>query len=204
MYQRQQQAHHHKFHRDDTHTHHKCTHDKHTHDKHTHDKHTHDKHTHKKHKHRKSSRREKLEEEQRRWEEEQERLRRAREEMKKRFKPPPSSSQPERLADRKQRYETKFSHLLKNLTTGRTLTFGCVPWPHTNLDLVSTTLFCDLPDKSSGAYKKYLRAQQIRWHPDKFTQKFGEHLHPDHVKKIMTRVKNISQLLNKLASSLQE
>ena len=130
--------------------------------------------------------------------EQRERLRKAREEMRKNYKPPPYVPSSEKLLEKKKRYESKFSHLLKQLP-GRTLTFGCIPWPHVNLDSVAATLFCDLPDKTSPAYRKYLRVQQVRWHPDKFTQKFGEYLHADHAAKVMSRVKGISQLLNKLA-----
>ncbi|XP_005109841.1 NF-kappa-B inhibitor-like protein 1 [Aplysia californica] len=131
---------------------------------------------------------------------EQERLNRAREEMRKRYKPPPHVPNTDKLVEKKKRYESKFSHLLNHLTTGRTLTYGCVPWPHLSLDSVAETLFCDMPDKKSPVYRKYLRSQQVRWHPDKFMQKFGDHLHPDHVPKIMNRVKAISQVLNKLSS----
>ncbi|GFS22842.1 NF-kappa-B inhibitor-like protein 1 [Elysia marginata] len=127
-----------------------------------------------------------------------ERLKKAREEMRKRFKALPSPEKsPSGLLLKKQRYERKFTQLLGNLS-GKSLTFGCIPWPHMDLNVVASVLFCDIPDKSSEAYRKYLRSQQVRWHPDKFTQKFGEHLHCDHIPKIMARVKAISQLLNKL------
>lgn len=132
-------------------------------------------------------------------EEEQEKLNQAREEMKKRYKPPLEKTNNERLIEKRKRYESKFSHLLSHLS-GKSLTFGCIPWPHGNVDMIAATLFCDMKDKKAPDYRKYLRIQQVRWHPDKFTQKFKDHLHPDHVEKIMNRVKAISQLLNKLSS----
>ena len=130
---------------------------------------------------------------------EAEKLRQAREEMRKRFKVESAEKTLSSLQLRKQRYEKKFTHLLSNLS-GKTLTFGCIPWPHSDLNQVTKILLCDIADKRSDAYRKYLRSQQVRWHPDKFTQKFGDHLHPDHTPKIMARVKAISQLLNKLDS----
>ncbi|RUS91897.1 hypothetical protein EGW08_000299 [Elysia chlorotica] len=131
--------------------------------------------------------------------EQAEKLKRAREEMRKRFKPVPPEKTQSSLLVKKQRYERKFSQLLASLR-GKTLTFRCIPWPHADLNSVADVLLCDVPDKSSEAYRKYLRSQRVRWHPDKFTQKFGEHLHGDHVVKIMARVKAISQLLNRLDS----
>ncbi|GFO46563.1 NF-kappa-b inhibitor-like protein 1 [Plakobranchus ocellatus] len=128
-----------------------------------------------------------------------EKLKRAREEMQKRYKPVHLEKTVSRLLVRKQRYEKKFAQLLSNLS-GKSLTFACIPWPHVDVNCVADVLFCDLPQKKGVAYRKYLRSQQVRWHPDKFTQKFGEHLHPDHAPKIMARVKTLSQLLNRLES----
>ena len=131
--------------------------------------------------------------------EQAEKLKRAREEMRKRFKPIPPEKTKSGLLLKKQFYEKKFTQLLGNLR-GKMLTFRCIPWPHVDVNSVASVLFCDISDKSSDVYRKYLRSQQVRWHPDKFTQKFGEYLHHDHVPKIMARVKAISQLLNKLES----
>lgn len=128
-----------------------------------------------------------------------EKLKRAREEMRKRYKPVSLEKSNSGLVIKKQRYEKKFKQVIASLS-GKSLTFGCIPWPHVDVNLVVSVLFCDIPDKSSEAYRKYLRSQQVRWHPDKFTQKFGEHLHTDHAPKIMGRVKAISQILNKLES----
>lgn len=77
--------------------------------------------------------------------------------------------------------------------------FKDVPWPFlTNVSEVKTVMFsCVLSDKE--AYKKCLREEQIRWHPDKFIQKLGKRLFDDDRDKIMERVKEISQELNRLS-----
>lgn len=129
---------------------------------------------------------------------EDEKLHKAREEMKKQFKPQPTV---DNLVLKKKRYEHKFTHLLGHLA-GRTLTYACIPWPSPDISRVVEVLFCDLPDNTSALFHKYLRGQQIRWHPDKFLQKFADHLHPDHKAKIVNRVMAISQILNGLRSKV--
>ncbi|XP_059140071.1 NF-kappa-B inhibitor-like protein 1 isoform X2 [Physella acuta] len=131
---------------------------------------------------------------------EDEKLKNAREEMRKNFKPPPVENKTSRFLLKKNKYEAKFAHVINHLAGKKALTFGCIPWPCLELDSVADVLFCDIPDKSGTVYRKYLRTQQVRWHPDKFTQKFRDHLHPDHVTKIMSRVKAISQILNQLSA----
>ena len=48
--------------------------------------------------------------------------------------------------------------------------------------------------------KKRLRLEQMRWHPDKFTGKFGGRLDSKDREKILARVTQTSQLLNALAA----
>ncbi|CAG5115507.1 unnamed protein product [Candidula unifasciata] len=124
----------------------------------------------------------------------------AREEMKKQYKPQPSV---DHLILKKKRYESKFTYLLGHLS-GRTLTYACIPWPSPDISRVVDVLMCDLPDNKSAAFHKYLRGQQIRWHPDKFMQKLGDHLHPDHKAKILNRVMAISQILNGLKTKVNQ
>jgi NF-kappa-B inhibitor-like protein 1 len=51
-------------------------------------------------------------------------------------------------------------------------------------------------------HKKLLRKEVLRWHPDKFLQKWGARLQgPDH-RRILARVNEISQALHQLYSSL--
>ncbi|KAI8771305.1 NF-kappa-B inhibitor protein 1 [Biomphalaria glabrata] len=135
-------------------------------------------------------------------ESEDEKLKAAREQMKKNFKPGVEVKL-NRYKSQKENYERKFSYLLGHLA-GKTLTFGCIPWPCLDLTILGDILFSDFEDKQGPDYRKYLRSQQVRWHPDKFTQKFKDYMHPDHVTKIMGKVKAISQFLNKLSSDLHD
>jgi hypothetical protein len=42
----------------------------------------------------------------------------------------------------------------------------------------------------------------LRWHPDKFSQTFGPHLHPDHQDRILDRVNAITSGVNWLRKSM--
>lgn len=44
--------------------------------------------------------------------------------------------------------------------------------------------------------KKRLRAELLRWHPDKFQALFGRNLRPDDAEQILAKVKEISQAIN--------
>ena len=61
---------------------------------------------------------------------------------------------------------------------------------------IKSFLLCDLSDK--GDIKKYLKEQQVRWHPDRFQQKCGESLKEEERGAILDRVKVISQIINKI------
>lgn len=133
--------------------------------------------------------------------EEDEKLKQAREELRRRYKAPPIETPIEKLLSKKKMYEAKFSRFAVHVpSSGKSITYGAVPWPGSHIDQLVDVLFCDLKDKGSPQFKKYLKIQKIQWHPDKFSQKFGHHLHPDHVEKIMARVNTISQTLNALSS----
>ena len=45
------------------------------------------------------------------------------------------------------------------------------------------------------AIKKRIREELLRWHPDKFKQKFGDRIVSDDVDSVMSHVKNVSQIL---------
>ena len=59
-------------------------------------------------------------------------------------------------------------------------------------------LLCDLNQSDKKTLKKYLRDQQIRWHPDKFVQKCGNLLKEPEKDKILKRVNLVSQELNRI------
>ena len=46
--------------------------------------------------------------------------------------------------------------------------------------------------------KKFLKEQQVRWHPDKFLQKCGNRLYTGDKERIIEQVKKLSQEINSL------
>ena len=54
-----------------------------------------------------------------------------------------------------------------------------------------------------GVSKAQLREAYLMWHPDKFVQKYGSRLHPDHSARILSQVTTIAQRLSDLKSSLR-
>ena len=80
------------------------------------------------------------------------------------------------------------------------LGFRSIPWPYPPGKSVSDIegfLFSGL-DRTSTEFKKGVRSQQVRWHPDRFLQKVGDRLKDEDRERIMEKVKEISQRLNAL------
>ena len=102
-------------------------------------------------------------------------------------------------------YKQKCERLFQNTTeSGDLLGWDDIPWPLSkdssgDLTKIEEFLFCNL-DKETDEYKKYLREQQVQWHPDKFLQKCGTRLKEQDKDKVMERVKEIAQILNQLSS----
>lgn len=94
------------------------------------------------------------------------------------------------------KYEERYKNVLDN-RSGLKLTYEDIPWPSTKGENFDMNVLFDQMDKSSVEYKKYRRDQQIRWHPDKFLQRFGDCLVEKDKKKVMDRVTMLSQNLNK-------
>ena len=133
----------------------------------------------------------------------EEELRKTRAKLEKKYKETQKEDQFERKRRKKLSYEKNYLHLLQH-SQDVVLSHSDVPWPCPGSvsDMVDI-LFCDMQDRSSKTFRKYLKEQQVRWHPDKFMQKFGEILQTDDKEKILHSVKEISQELNKIAESLQ-
>ena len=80
------------------------------------------------------------------------------------------------------------------------LTYDVIPWP--DLKSLESFVLTNADRTDSGKCRKLLREEQIRWHPDKFAQKFGEKLNALAEKdrlKIVDQVKLVSQELNALS-----
>ena len=108
----------------------------------------------------------------------------------------------ESLQCKKTLYEKRYAEIFSGgSNTDSELGYGDIPWPDEgDADTCLKVLLCDV-DKSgdSAVYRKYLREQQVRWHPDKFLQKLGQRLKAEDHNKILAKVKEISQALNKLS-----
>ena len=86
------------------------------------------------------------------------------------------------------------------------LLFDDIPWPHgpgLGIDGVEEFLFSGL-DKNTAEYRVCLKKQQVRWHPDRFLHRCGTRLNGSHKTRILSKVKEISQLLNKLSQDLNK
>nr|AHA83601.1 NF-kappa-B inhibitor [Apostichopus japonicus] len=82
---------------------------------------------------------------------------------------------------------------------GEDVGFDDIPWPGStdNTDHMVTILVSDKSKMSAEDLKKYLRTHQRTWHPDKFMQKFGKRLKESDRERILDKVKELSQALNK-------
>ena len=61
-----------------------------------------------------------------------------------------------------------------------------------------------LPDVDAGpeAARRRIRAEVVRWHPDKFEARYGRRFDPDDAGSIRAGVLALSQALNALAASV--
>ena len=99
---------------------------------------------------------------------------------------------------RKMKYETDYKTLYEKKDK-TTLGYCDIPWPGGDNSDEDIIILMQGLEKGTSDFKKYLREQQIRWHPDKFLQRFGAHIAIADKAKIMKRVTGLSQKLNKLS-----
>ncbi|XP_060707212.1 NF-kappa-B inhibitor-like protein 1 isoform X2 [Hemiscyllium ocellatum] len=111
--------------------------------------------------------------------------------------------QVERAASHKQRYERSCAHIFGQGSPGTRipLRYSDIPWPApggTVEEMVAVILHgVDRGDPS--VYRRYLRGQQVMWHPDRFTQRCGDRLAQADRQRILDTVIALSQALNRLA-----
>lgn len=104
-----------------------------------------------------------------------------------------------RLIAQKKKYAQSLEKMFDKTSEAK-LGLKDIPWPFVSgkgLDSMTDLLLCDL-DKGTPAHRKYLKRQQVCWHPDKFVQRCGNRLIEKDKEKVMKRVNEISQKLNKL------
>ena len=107
-------------------------------------------------------------------------------------------------------YEEACKNIFSNTTGETLLKYSDIPWPYTQEHDVSEDFYVMLDDMmevlsyglTDEDKKKYLKKQQIRWHPDRFSQKCGNRLHEDDREKILESVNSLSQKINSTLSSL--
>lgn len=81
--------------------------------------------------------------------------------------------------------------------TMSTLKFVDLPWPFEGDTKQMIDLLVKWSElKSKEERKKFLKDQQVRWHPDKFLQKCGNRLDEEDREKIIEQVKELSQEIN--------
>ena len=78
----------------------------------------------------------------------------------------------------------------------RPVTLADVPWPRSGAWLIRESLGDD--EDVARAHRAFAR----RWHPDKFTQRFGRALAPDEREDIVSRVKEVYQSARQLVEAL--
>ncbi|XP_036622158.1 NF-kappa-B inhibitor-like protein 1 [Trichosurus vulpecula] len=84
---------------------------------------------------------------------------------------------------------------------------GDIPWPclaGRDPEAMAAALVARGPPPTDrGALRKYLRAQQVQWHPDRFLQRFGCQIEAREREKVMEIVTALSQALNRHAEGLK-
>ncbi|CAB4012279.1 Hypothetical predicted protein [Paramuricea clavata] len=99
---------------------------------------------------------------------------------------------------RKEKYEENCQNVFECSNTDR-LTFESIPWP-------CAGSAADIVDKLSewaGVDKiGYLKVQRVRWHPDRFAQRCRHRIENAERERIMDLVKQVSQGINVMISSL--
>ncbi|XP_043820240.1 NF-kappa-B inhibitor-like protein 1 [Dromiciops gliroides] len=89
----------------------------------------------------------------------------------------------------------------------RFLCFEDIPWPclgGRDPEAMAAALMArGPPPTDQGALRKYLRAQQVQWHPDRFLQRFGGQIEAREREKVMEIVTALSQALNRHAEGLK-
>ena len=101
-----------------------------------------------------------------------------------------------KLASSLSHYEKRCQEIFCSNAMSR-LTFVDLPWPLEGDTKQMIDLLVKWSElKSKEERKKFLKDQQVRWHPDKFLQKCGNRLHEEDREQIIEQVKELSQELN--------
>ncbi|XP_073494100.1 NF-kappa-B inhibitor-like protein 1 isoform X2 [Phyllobates terribilis] len=89
-----------------------------------------------------------------------------------------------------------------NTKTGLgTLGYSDIPWPLPGgtAEQMAQIIAAAGDSSDAGSYKRYLRAQRVTWHPDRFMQRCGSRLLAKDRERVLRTVTALSQELNRLA-----
>lgn len=85
--------------------------------------------------------------------------------------------------------------------------FSDIPWPCPgggDPEAMAAALVARGPPLvEQEALRRYLRVQQVRWHPDRFLQRFGSQIDTRELGRVMGAVTALSQALNRRAEALK-
>ncbi|XP_062454530.1 NF-kappa-B inhibitor-like protein 1 [Rhea pennata] len=89
---------------------------------------------------------------------------------------------------------------------GTLLRYDDIPWPCTGggPEAMAAAALAAVPAPPAGApgpYRRLLRQQRARWHPDRFAQHWGSRLHPRDRQRVLATVTALSQALNRRADA---
>lgn len=84
---------------------------------------------------------------------------------------------------------------------GVNIMYADVPWPDAGAGRPNALLsHAALRAEQAGDARAAVRKLQVRWHPDKWVQRFVSRLYEGQAERVMARVKEISQVVNALKS----
>lgn len=100
----------------------------------------------------------------------------------------------------KRDYEERCRSIFQDTTGKEKLLYTDIPWPDSGDAEKAVELLVEWSkmEDSEESQKKYLKEQQVQWHPDRFMQKCDDKLSDSDRQQIVDRVKEISQHLNAL------
>ena len=106
-----------------------------------------------------------------------------------------------KLATRKADYEIRCQEIFSDKTIS-SLTFKDIPWPCDGSAVENGEMLLSWAEFDEDGKKKFMKGQQVRWHPDRFVQRCGDRLVEHERDSIMDQVKGISQQINALLAKL--
>jgi hypothetical protein len=104
------------------------------------------------------------------------------------------------IKNRRTKHFKQFDNKVQEIENNENVIFAYsdIPWPSENDTADDKSVLFDNLELSTEEKKNYVRQQRIRWHPDKFSQTFGNHIRESDRELIINRVTILSQEINKM------